>query len=390
MYANTDPNLLTFNPGDGGLPGFAGWLHPDGSAAAGNGDLTFTLPEDTGITTAAHPAGVAVSRLKTQPGATYTAAVTCTRLVVVALRWVMDDGNVSAPALGYGTRRAAVTATCPPNATSVIVELFAPTARVTGTAATTAQVTFWSDVEVGPFAFLADDEDPAPVLLSGVVLVRGRTDPGPLPPTIVDTTFGQRLWASLPQLYLDYDAADTATGLPLSKFLHGLYDQVDQVEALRDSIAAGALSDPLVIPDRWLGWVSQMVGSPVTTTDAMRALLAAMPTAPAPGSRPALVAAGAQFLTGSRVCNVFPSTSKPWTISVRVRADELGTVGGTTAGFSAALRGTGQVPAGYDLFVYSGLPTWGAVETAAAGTWGGLTTGRPFWADVDSIGITGV
>jgi hypothetical protein len=122
----------------------------------------------------------------------------------------------------------------------------------------------------------------------------------------------------------------------------------------------------------------------------MRAALAAMPNAPAPGSRPALTAAGRSFLIGTQVCDVFPSASKAWTISVRVRADELDLVGGTTAGFEAALRTTGQVPAGYDLYVYSGLPTWGAVATAAAGKWGGLDVGRPQWADVDSVGIAGV
>jgi hypothetical protein len=251
-------------------------------------------------------------------------------------------------------------------------------------------VRFWSDVEIGPFAFLADDEQPADVTLSGAILVRGSTDTGPLDPTVVDTTFGQRVWASLPQLYLDYDLADTDTGLPLSKFLHGLYSQVDQVEAVRDQIAAGGLSDPALIPDGWLGWVSQMAGSPIGTAGQMRSALAAMTTAPAPGSRPALAAAGRTFLTGTKVCDVFPSASKAWTISVRVRADELDLVGGTTAGFEAALRSTGQVPAGYQRYVASGLPTWGDIDAAAAGTWGGLDTGRPLWSDVDSIGITGV
>ncbi len=390
MWQAGDGNLLTFDKTDGGLARWVGWLNmADGSSAGNNGDGTLTLAEDTGIATAYYPAGVAISPMLVQPGANYVAAVTCDRLVAVGVSFIYGDGTVSAATWGFGTTRAAVSVQAPANSVSAIVSVFAPTARVTSAGSTTEAVTFWDITEMGAWAFLADSETPGPVTLSGVVFVHGNTDPGPLDPAVVDTTFGQRVWTSLPQMYVDYDKADTRTGLPLSKFLHGLFAQVDDVEAVRDQILAGQLTDPTQVPDKWVSWLAQIVGAPITTIANTRSVLQSQQTGPAVGTRQYLRALGKSFLTGTKVCDVFPNPVNRWELAIRVRTDQLGLVT-DAAGFKAAMIATGQVPAGFLLRIVTGLPLWSDIDGFGDGTWGGLDRPNPRWSDIDSIGVSGI
>ena len=393
MYGPVSGNDLPFDSVTGGLARMVGWLNVDGSPYADNGDGTLTIPLNGAVTSARIVSGVAVSKMTVIPGSRFTFGVTASGLVAVSMTWIYTDGTVSTPGYGVGNPRASVTATVPPNVKAVVLGINSLTATVVTAGTGVKTVSYAKVAAVPPDSFIAATTAPGPVVVSAASLAISPTDIGPATPVLLDATFGQRVWASLPQLYRDADRADTRPGMPLSKFLHGLFSPVDAVEAIRDQILAGQLTDPTLVLDAWVPWLAQMLGViPAATPTATRALMTARQLAPIPGTRAAIAAVARQFLTGTQIVDVFPNAANRWLINVRIRADEIAGFMGSAA-FTAAMLATGQVPAGFSLNVVVGLPTWGQVDAQAAGHWSGLdrlNNGSPRWSDIDSIGVTGL
>lgn len=385
-YTPTRPNLLPASGLSGGQANLVGWFAPGGAVAPDNGDGTLSLARDSSITTADTSGGVAVARQPARAGSTFTAAVTADSVVILALLWVGGDGLVTVGPTSFGAGRVAVSGVAPASVIGVLVQVVAPTARVTSQASTSETVTYYQGMDAGPYAFYADAGNASPALLSYPVLTSGTADPGPTPPTPIDTSLGNRMYQMLPAMYR---ADDVATGYTLQRFLAGISAGANETQAVVDLITSGALTDPINCPDAWVPWLAQAAGIPsrpgLPVAD-LRALLVAQNLAPVVGSRAAIAAVARRYLTGSRIADVSPSPSDPWRLNVRVKSDEL-VPPGDTATLAANIMATGQVPAGCYVFVFTGLPTWAQYDAAIV-KWSDAEGKR--WADLDSIGVTGL
>ncbi|MBM9467267.1 hypothetical protein [Nakamurella leprariae] len=385
-FERTPPNLLPVDAGDGGQAVMRRWFRfSDGQVAADNGQGGVMLGEDEGVSTSPITENVAPLPIPVTPGETYTAGVSCDGLVIIAMQWVGEDGTVAARVFGWGVRRAAVTATCPANITGVIVAVFNPTFTITAITGGVLTVDYyrplqWPDAP----ALIVGVEPPGPILISDPVLARTQVDPGPVPPTVADTSFGAYWWASLPRMYRDTDEDRV-----LRRYLAGVGAAADQVSAVRNRLDAGDLTSPAAADDAWVPWLAQVVGVPVSTAAETRRLLIARGQSPAVGTRPALAALAQTYLTGTRQVSVVAS-SEPWTILLRVRADEAESAGGPE-GVVAKVLATGQVPAGFTVRVDTAQQTWDQIDSAvrvSGGKWAGIDgpTQRS-WAFVDSLGL---
>lgn len=197
----------------------------------------------------------------------------------------------------------------------------------------------------------------------------------------------ERVYASLPELYRDADAAQVGPDYPLLRYLSLLLDQLTPVDELRErfsyegspaplasfdgtygdgtygagvyggilteavvtDVATADLVDPARADGRWLPWLAQLLGigiSNLTVAEA-RAALATPETSWDHGTPSAIAEAAATKLTGTKAVEVTPHYGgDPFTIGI----------GTLTA------------------------------ETSEADTFGELKAIAPRWADLKALG----
>jgi hypothetical protein len=194
----------------------------------------------------------------------------------------------------------------------------------------------------------------------------------------------QRWYDLLPAVFRDADAVETSSDHPLWAYLDAVCSTLVEPTRIADRIADGQLTDPAVADDEWIPWLSQAVGVYGTGPAEQRKRIANLIHSQALGSREYLTVLVQEFLTGTRYCVVTPVA--PWGIQIRVRVDELGLVGDTTAGLMAALYATGRVPSGYVLSIITDQETWAQIQVAMP-TW--AQGNAQMWKRVDSMGLTG-
>ena len=168
----------------------------------------------------------------------------------------------------------------------------------------------------------------------------------------VSTTTG-RLYSRLPGCYRDADAAIGADptdnygsvasygagnydqlipsqdARPLLRWLASLVDEAGAIESVIDRCTpamSSALTDPQLADVAWLPWLAQMVGltlGPQVTPGAAQQAIALALTGPQTGTRPAIEAAVAPYLTGTQTVTVTDHYGgDAWTIQVGTLASE--------------------------------------------------------------------
>lgn len=339
-------NLLPVDPQTRGPAYLVGWWN--GTASIGTGGPL------------AVPAGTTVwsSRPYTNPVAVdvepYTAAISSTGPITLALVWVSADAQELGRATAAGTSRITVTALPPAGCVGALLAV-----------TTTTTVT-----------------------VSDPVLVASTVDPGPLPPLPAIPLAGDQWFSELPEMYRVADAADTSTanGYPLRAYLRANGDGVDQAMYITDRMAAGEFTDPTAADDGWIPWLAQAAGVKARPSlTETRALIASKRVAAQPGTPAAILALTRTWLTGTQVCDLVPSGT-PFTMELRVRSDQI--PNGDTNALKALLLASGLLPAGFTLVIGVGSPTWTAVDTTTTGTWAGADLMDP-WQIIDSQGVTG-
>jgi len=387
-WVSTYPNLIPVDPAGGGLGRYIGWTDPTDTVVTTPGDGTLVLPRDSWVTSGSVAGGVSAARIPVSAGVDYTAATTADGFVAVSLLWVLEDGTVVYDSTATGIGRVAVTGTAPRYAAGAVVEISAPTVRVTTAGTLQYSVSYQNRTQSSPNSFSADPTGgTGPITLTSPVLVAALTDPGALDPTILDTTWGTRVYRYLPEIHRRMDSQDTSTaaGRPLQKFLQGMGAVPDIVSLYRDDIAAGALTDPNMVPDPWVPWLAQALGVTPSPSISFRDLITAKTRAPVTSTRAAIAALCRPYLTGSQVADVVPSTT-PWTLVIRVRADEV--AGVTAPGLRAVLLNSGQIPAGFDVQVTNATIPWSAI-TGLGPKWADQDAQKT-WAQKDSTGVVGI
>lgn len=338
------PNLLPVDAVSGGSVSMIGWVLQSTGAIIPSTSATITVPAGDAAISPIVP---------TSEGVTYTAAVSGAGSV--QFWWVNPDGSRSAdPTVAVTPAgRPAVTATAPPQPVGAVIAA-------------------------------------GPGVVSNPVVVASTVDPGPLPPIPVTPLVGKRIRSKLPEMYRIADLADrsTATGRPFKAFVDALGTPADQALYVADRIAGGELMDPARADDGWIPWLAQVAGvSNRASVPETRAVIASKQTAAQPGTPAAVVALTRTWLSGTKVCDLVPSTTA-WTLTLRIR-DSENTLG-SPAALKAAVMASGLVPVGFTVVVAVGSPTWAQIDAAAGGTWAGLDDTVNLWQDIDSIGVTGV
>lgn len=363
--------------------GMVGWWDRAGSVHRGvlDGVLTTTGLYDA---VASHriAGGYAATFVPVKPGRPYTFAVDVDQLAIAVLRWVNEDSSLGERVTGYGNGRASVTGVAPASAKGVVCTVWHGAVTAVNNGDGTATLSFPAGLRPPdmPYVIAVDSTPAAQLRIAHPVLVRSTIDPGYLPESDDDDSLGWRLYSELPDLYRQADL-----DRQLWHFVKGATVGADDVRAVSGRIAGGALTDPALVPDAWVGWLAQMLGVPAAGTPAqVRQLVAAHDQAPAPGTHAALAALTRSMLTGTQRADVYPSSSQPWVIMVRVRSDELGNFGADPALLAAALMATGQVPAGFAVQVTTAQQTWAQMDTATP-TWA-AAEGQD-WGRVDSRGL---
>lgn len=192
--------------------------------------------------------------------------------------------------------------------------------------------------------------------------------------------FTERLYAALPELYRDADAAqaDGPSNYPLLRYLAGLCDQLDAVATLVDRFTyvplderrdgpwrrygsgtygdgtygdadTADLVDPATADAGWLPWLAQLVGVDVTglTVAEQRHAIAHPEEAWAHGTPRAIADAARPVITGTGYVAVLPTWGgEPFIIGLVTKSAET-----------------------------AGAPTWGELEALA-----------PTWADLEALG----
>lgn len=353
--------MLPVDPRTGGIARMMGWYLNGAAATQNDGSITITGDTDLIHTSQFSPTVSAwQSPMPVRSGSAYTAAVDIEGAGNVLIFWVSPSGITLGTVVDDGADgRISVTAVAPPSA-------------------------------LGAVMGVQNAGDPA--TFRNPVFVQSTADPGPLPPLPDPLLVGDRLYGSLPEMYRTADTTAAGPGqtpLPLYQLLHAIGEQADWPLYYADRMAARELTDPDLADDAWIPWLAQASGiSQSTSTTAvadMRAGIAGKQQAAQPGTPAAIIALVRTWLTGSKVCNIVP-TSTAWTIAVQVRADEMN--GMTATQLKDRILATGLVPAGFTLNISNALPTWGQIDAAFGSTWGAKDTNFPLWQDIDSYGVT--
>lgn len=193
-------------------------------------------------------------------------------------------------------------------------------------------------------------------------------------PTVGPVT--ERLYATLPEVYRDADAAQGAgeSGYPLLRYLALLLDQLTALEELRTRLTYVApderedrkpwrrygdgsygegtygdtdtadLTDPLTADARWLPWLAQLVGVPIDglTVEAQRAAINTPQQAWARGTPVTIADEARPTLTGGQYVDVRPNyQGNPFLIALVTKAEE------TPPGYADTVAGLRERPAGY-------------------------------------------
>ncbi|WP_053207958.1 phage tail protein [Jiangella muralis] len=202
------------------------------------------------------------------------------------------------------------------------------------------------------------------------------------PPAVSE--FTARLYADLPELYRDADAAQGT--YPLLRYLSLLGDIAGDVDTLADRVDAGDLTDPAAADPAWLPWLAQLVGVRLRagmTVQQQRDAISGGATGWQSGTRAAIAEAAQAALTGTRYVDVRPHAGPdPFALLILVRSDEAPSPMSLVAD---AVVAAGAKPAGYGLVVQSADIPWSAVDTAFP-LWQDIDA-QQTWAPIDSTGI---
>lgn len=203
--------------------------------------------------------------------------------------------------------------------------------------------------------------------------------------------FTERLYAALPEVYRDPDAA---LDYPLLRYLSLMGDLAGTVEDVIDRVdpaREGDLVDVDTADTAWLPWLAQITGlaalPPSLTDTEKRNLIRRAASGRYAGTRQAIADAARPALTDPEggYVDVRPNyQGNAFTIGVSVDPDsapaDLNTV-------LAAIIAAGAKPAGYALAIDIYAAMWEQIETLL-NTWAGVeaagTSGS--WADVERTG----
>jgi hypothetical protein len=156
-------------------------------------------------------------------------------------------------------------------------------------------------------------------------------------PRPIVSTFTERLYGRLPDLYREADEADESPdGYPLLRYLSLLCDQAGEVETIVDRVDyitpedggdpddTSDLTDPATASPSWLPWLAQLVGvdlSRYQTVAGRRAAVAGAASGWKGGTRGAIEAAVVDVLE-EPVEHIEVFATGPWTIEVRTAYED--------------------------------------------------------------------
>jgi hypothetical protein len=386
-WSATPPNRLPVDPITGGLAAGVGWWTPGGGSTPG--------PPPSGVALLA-PGDSISSRLAADPQtpipvtpAHYRFACTAGGPVVLELYGVAPGDVLTKLATAFfpdGTSRASIDLDVTSAIPGLAVNIVCP-AVFTDPATETDETSHASYTDLlGADASVSTGLAEAPAVsgfaFGDPVLVQGSYDPGPVPPTASEQTFGAMVWSDLPALYRDADEA-LADPLQLYRYLQGAGVGADDLNATATAVYNGALTTLTACPDEWLPWLAVVLGAvPGNTVNDTRAAIAARENGAAEGSAQAMEQYMAHYLTGTQTVHVVPSgTGVAWTLDVRMISAETTAAGGPDV-IVAQLTAAGKVPAGWTVNPVLINPLWSAHDAAYPlwSSWDGQT-----WAQHESV-----
>jgi len=406
-WVPTPPNRWPVDPDTGGQAVMVGWWNPTVDPAV------VIEPEESSVTISPVPADgfpAAASSLPPPPqvaspaapavvaGLPYTASIRAVGAPVAAvLHGVRSDGSLSVPlgSVWYpaGDRRVVLSTVLPDGAAGVAVIYSGPPTYVTDTIGPDGEP-YWVanalalDGSYLPVPTNLPASEPEPgvgsVTLSDPVLVQGTYDPGVTAPSTLDTALGTMVWNELPELYRTVDAQQTPA-YPLRKYLQGALVGGDDVMAVAAQVYDGDMTDPVAVPDEWLGWLVAVMGVSTSANPVeARQAVAARQSAGRPGTVANLEAYVATMLTGSQYVVISPGAA--WTLRVQIIEAEATAFGGASAVLSALLA-SGKLPAGHTAVIDTVRIEWAAVDARFGATWDPADAAVQNWADLDSTGL---
>lgn len=198
--------------------------------------------------------------------------------------------------------------------------------------------------------------------------------------------------------YLSLPGNYVSANFPLLRYMEGVGQIAGQIRDISDGLWSGEYLEPQNTPDAALRWVAQLMGVSATirnqTPAELRAYLVDLAEngRPASGTRRDITNAARKFLTGAQQATVVPHPTRPHSLVMLVREDELPGASEDAPAALAALvdgvRASGTMPAGHELTAQLSSPTWDQWETAAGPDWDTRDAAARTWTEADSLGVT--
>ena len=181
------------------------------------------------------------------------------------------------------------------------------------------------------------------------------------------------------------------TAFPLLRYMDGAGRIAGEVRDLVDALWSGEFMDPATTPASSLRWLAQLLGvgegmRELTDAEVRQFLVdLAEQGRPATGTRSHIGNTVKQFLNGDRRVAVVPSKSRPHSLILILREDEVPNA--DLPALIAKVRATGVIPAGHELTASTAVPTWDQWEAAAGVTWDDREDAARTWSEADSLGV---